>query len=162
MQNPPGLPKRSGPKPNTSDCLPHSQLNQNAPVDMQETLWDRMSRMASVETGQSDVSVPGARAVFVLDSKRFGPSCACMTGNEFAHIHPHNDGSLHLTLPEAVRCDAIEKGWAEPHPLAGRDKRAPETVVMVFGPRDRDELETVWCLVKTSHAFATGEIGWTS
>lgn len=39
-------------------------------------------------------------------------------GTEFAHLHGARDGSLHVTLPAADAADAIEKGWAELHPLA--------------------------------------------
>lgn len=38
---------------------------------------------------------------------------------EFAHLHPGYDGSLHLALPPALARDAIVKGWAVAHPLAG-------------------------------------------
>ena len=78
-----------------------------------------------------------------------------MIEREFAHIHPHHDGSLHLTLPEDIRKDAIAKGWAEPHPLAATG-RVPATVVMVYGPRTSEELETIWALVLASQDFALG------
>jgi hypothetical protein len=34
---------------------------------------------------------------------------------------------------------------------------APTTLVMIYGPRDEAELETVWQLVEISYAFARGE-----
>ncbi|MEU4549032.1 hypothetical protein [Nonomuraea dietziae] len=34
----------------------------------------------------------------------------------------------------------------------------PPTIVMVYGPRDREELEVVWSLVQTSYAYATGTL----
>jgi hypothetical protein len=33
----------------------------------------------------------------------------------------------------------------------------PPTHVMIYGPRDEAELETVWQLVEVSYAFARGE-----
>jgi len=33
---------------------------------------------------------------------------------------------------------------------------APPTLVMLYGPRDQAELETIWQLVETSYAFARG------
>jgi len=36
-----------------------------------------------------------------------------MVGNEFAHVHPHYDGSMHLML--AIECthELFAKGWGE-------------------------------------------------
>ena len=79
-------------------------------------------------------------------------------GTEFAHLHGHGpaDGSLHLMLPVSVARDAIENGWSELHPMARRGA-APQTLVMLYGPRDMEELEMVWRLVQASYAFARGE-----
>ncbi len=149
------LATRPGPKPKTTPTNPHVQLDQNAPAELQELLWRLMSGLAHVETGPSLVSVPGARATSLVEGCGCGPDGACMIGREFAHLHPADDGSLHLTLPRALRTDAIAKGWAEPHALVGTG-RVPDTVVMVYGPRTADELETVWSLVQASHRFALG------
>jgi len=149
------LPDRRGPRPATTPTNPHRQLEQNAPAVLQEALWRRMAALAGVETGPSLVSVPGARALFLEQTSCCGPAGACMQGREFAHLHPPADGSLHLTLPEGPRRRAIEGGWAEPHPLVARG-HVPPTVVMVYGPRDARELETVWSLVRASHRFAHG------
>jgi hypothetical protein len=76
-----------------------------------------------------------------------------MIDREFAHLHPHPDMSLHLTLPEYEVEHAIERGWAELHPVA-RDGMIPPTAIMVFAPRAADELEVVYTIVEASHAFA--------
>ena len=154
-----GLPMRNGPKPKTSfPGIPHTQLDQLAPHGLQEALWGRMSSLAGIETGQSLISVPGARATFLREGCAGHAQGGCMIGREFAHIHPPHDGSLHVTLPDEIRADAIAKGWAEPHPLAGTDK-APDTVVMLYGPRDTEEFEVIWSLVQASHRFALGQDG---
>lgn len=155
MTRQPSLPARRGPRPATTPTNPHRQLEQNAPAALQEALWRRMAALAGVETGPSLVSVPGARAVFLAQPPCCGPAGACMEDREFAHLHPPHDGSLHLTLPEGPRRQAIEGGWAEPHPLIARG-RVPATVVMVYGPRDAEELEVVWSLLRASHRFARG------
>jgi phospholipase/carboxylesterase len=76
-----------------------------------------------------------------------------MIGREFAHIHPLPEGSMHLALPPHLVEDAIAKGWAEQHPVA-RMGMIPRTIVMLYGPRDGEELEIVWSLVQASHEFA--------
>jgi hypothetical protein len=153
VKDKPKLPARKGPKPKTTATIPHYQVDQIAPVKLQEALWQRMNTLSGIKTGPSRISVPGARAVFVTDGHNHKSCERCMIDGEFAHLHPQDDGSLHMTLPDNIRQSAMAQGWAEPHVLVGSDK-VPETVVMVYGPRDDGELEIVWSLVTASHAFA--------
>lgn len=76
-----------------------------------------------------------------------------MVGTEFAHLHPPNDGSLHVCLPRSAAIRAIEAGWAEPHVLA--HVMGNESLVMLYGPRDTDELGVILELIDASLAFAT-------
>jgi hypothetical protein len=94
------------------------------------------------------VSVPGARAFHLVEGVGSGPPQAFQRGREFAHLHPAFDGSLHLTLPQDVYDQVQARGWGEPHPLSG--------TMMVFGPRDEEELEVVWAILKESYAYARG------
>ena len=79
-----------------------------------------------------------------------------MRGNEFAHVHPPYDGSMHMMLPVEQVKEMIIKGWGEAHPLVPLG-RMPETTVMVFGPRDVVEVEIALGLIGVSHQFALGE-----
>jgi hypothetical protein len=65
------------------------------------------------------------------------------------------DGSLHAALPPEVAEEAVEKGWAEQHPVA-RLGYIPENVVMIYAPRDEPELEIVLKLVEESRRYAGG------
>ncbi len=56
----------------------------------------------------------------------------------FAHIHLIPDGSIHLTLPPGVQEDAIDAGWAEPHPLAGLPTIS-NRILLVYAPRTLEE-----------------------
>ena len=70
----------------------------------------------------------------------------------FAHIHP--DGSLHATLsPERAR-EAIETGWAEPHPMASIVGNSG--LVMLYTPRTLEELDVIFQLIVDSYNFVTG------
>jgi hypothetical protein len=147
------IPKRRGPKPETTrptraERKPHKQLTQNAPGDLQEELFNRVRRLPDVSIGDSLVSVPGARAFHLRDESARGPREAFQAGREFAHLHPSDDGSLHVTLPPDLYDEVLAKGWGEPHPLSG--------TMLVWGPRDADELEVVWSIVKASYAYANG------
>ncbi|MEM6794498.1 MAG: luciferase family protein [Acidobacteriota bacterium] len=148
------LPARRGPRPQTTPTNPHAQLDQNAPEELQRETADFMFGLSGVREVTSRVSVPGSRAMWLEESCEAGPPHAFMVGREFCHLHPPHDGSLHMNVPRAVLEVAVEKGWAEQHPLAARGV-IPENVVMVYGPRDREELEVVKALIAEAHAFAS-------
>jgi len=76
-----------------------------------------------------------------------------MLATEFAHVHPAPDFSLHLTLPEPRRTLAIAAGWAEPHPLAGYSGIS-ELIVLLFAPRDTEELDIAKWLLEASWNYA--------
>lgn len=148
------LPVRAGDRPQTNPHMPHQQVSQNAPAEMQEALFDRVAALPGVIVGRSHVSVPGARA-FHLDAAHAGAGDdAFMLGSEFAHLHPRYDGSLHLVLPEPLARAVIERGWGEFHPLVAQGVMPP-TNLMVFGPRDDAELETIWRIVQAAYDNAT-------
>jgi phospholipase/carboxylesterase len=147
------LPERPGPRPEATrpsreQAFPHKQTSQNAPPDMQEALFRRAAALPGVTVGDSLVSVPGARAFHLDPALARGPARAFQRGREFAHIHPVQDGSLHATLPPDLYQEVLDKGWGEPHPVSG--------TMMLWGPRDEQELEIVWTLVRASYAYATG------
>lgn len=149
------LPQRSGPKPDTTSSLPHSQLNQHGPDTVIAKLHAWCFSLTHVNEEKSGISVPGSRALVLHD----GVDCnhdAFMVGREFAHIHPHPDsGSMHVQLPADDAIEVIETGWGESHYLVTQGQ-LPMGLVMVFSPRDDEELEAVKMIVGRSHAFATG------
>jgi hypothetical protein len=56
-------------------------------------------------------------------------------------------------LPVETVNEAVDKGWAEPHPVALRGL-IPANAVMLYAPRDEAELDVIETLVRASHAFA--------
>lgn len=149
------LPVRRGPPPETHFGMPHQQQTQNADEAIYEELAERMFSLPRTVEEPSQISVPGARALVLAEGVEPGPPEAFMVGREFCHLHPPYDASLHLCLPVQQAKAAIEAGWAELHPLAAAG-RVPATRVMVFGPRDEEEIETVFELIQASLQFATG------
>lgn len=149
------LPRRAGQRPTVSWTIPQEQRTDNAPVYLKEKLFARISSLAGVSTSQSVISIPGARGLMIKPEPD-APKDAFLvpSAGEFAHQHPSHDGSLHLALPPQLAADAIAKGWAVAHPLAGI--RLARGMVMVYGPRDENELHVVAAMVETSHAYATG------
>ena len=72
---------------------------------------------------------------------------------EIAHIHP-SDYSMHMILHASDAAAAIDKGWAQRHGLAGLAVGLPETYVMVYAPRDRNDLLVIAELLEAAIAFA--------
>jgi uncharacterized protein (TIGR00369 family) len=146
------VPIRRGPPPKTTHPTrdqpgPHQQLSDTAPRHLQDELLRRVRTLPEVEVGWSAISVPYARGFHLKPHAAKGPAEAFQRGSEFGHLHPEQDGSLHLNLPPALYDEVLQAGWGEPHPISG--------TMLVFGPRDEAELEVVWQLVRASYDWAT-------
>ena len=150
------LTPRSGTKPETTSRLPHSQLTQHGPDHMVAKLHEWCFSLAHVANQPSGISVPGSRALVMHD----GVDCnhqAFMIGREFAHIHPHPDsGSMHVMVTPEDALEVTRKGWGEDHYLVTQG-HFPPGLVLIFSPRDDEELETIKLIVQRSYEFATGE-----
>lgn len=149
------LPERAGQRPNTTPTNPHTQLDQNPEDLVVRELAQRLFALPDVEERPSAISVPGARALWLRDEVSPGPPEAFLIGREFAHIHPMPDGSMHAALPPELAEEVIEKGWAEQHPVA-RMGHIPPNVVMIYAPRNAEEIEIVAGLVAESYRHAGG------
>ncbi|CAN5826717.1 hypothetical protein BH23ACT12_BH23ACT12_01040 [soil metagenome] len=150
------LPYRAGNPPRTTPDDPHRQLTQIAPVEMQDALVERGRLLLGTYVAPSLISMPGSRA-FVLDDSSPTTLCeAFMIGREYAHIHPSYDGSLHMVLAAHLVRQVVERGWGEQHPVA-KMGLIPMNTLMVYGPRDPDELDVVFMLLKTSWSYARGQ-----
>lgn len=151
------LPRRAGDPPRTHHDMPHQQESENAPPELQEALFERIAALPGVEVGASHVSVPGARAFHLDAGHATGSREAFMVGNEFGHLHPAYDGSLHLVLPEAAAREVIDRGWGEFHPMVERGMMPP-TTIMVYGPRNEAELDSVMHIARAAYDNATGAL----
>ena len=150
------LPRRGGPAPNVTWAIPQTQVSQNSPIELQERLVQAVRQMPGVTVGTSRISVPGARA-FNLEEGPGDPQAFLVpSAREFAHLHPAADGSMHVALPATHAADLVAKGWGRAHPLAGT--RLTPGFVMLFGPRDDEELTVVTGVVALSHAQAAGHL----
>jgi hypothetical protein len=147
------FPARVGGRPRTTRVNPHTQLDQNAPIELQDRLRDYALSLPGVRGGSSNVSVPGAVAFF-LDHPPNRPALDDLFG-EWGHIHPHHDGSLHLILPTPEAERLIALGWAEYHHVVEWGL-APPVIVMVYGPCDEEELATIERIVDLAYLAAGG------
>ena len=121
---------------------------------LREALAGALLALPDVLEAPSAVSVPGARALWLPPAAARGPRAAFLVGTEFAHLHPAPDWSLHAALPPALADEAVESGWAEVHPAAQLGL-IPANVVMLYAPRDDEEVKVVSDLILAAHDFAT-------
>jgi hypothetical protein len=148
------LPPRAGPRPETGPEIPHYQLSDPGDLAEAQRIVETIGALPGVSLGRSQVSDPRSIA-FHLEPElvQAGPDEAPLHG-EFAHVHPFDGGSQHLVLPPAWGEHLIEKGWAEPHPIA---RRLPVPVLfMVYGPRDAGETDSVIEITKAAYAHVRG------
>lgn len=143
------LPERAGPRPKTRTGIPHAQIDQRPSPQVYAQLRDRFLAMAHTENGPSLISVPGARALFLRDGEGCNTRSGFLRGREFAHLHPPEDGSLHLVLAPEDAAHVLLQGWGELHPWASTGRILP-TVTMVYAPRDVKEVDVVMEIARAS------------
>ena len=144
------VPKRSGFRPLTNKKMPHSQIGMKPVPNVNAELFRRVFALPNVTNMPTVISVPGARALWLDESLPLAQTV--MAGREFAHIHP--DGSLHTSLSPERGGQAIEAGWAEPHPMAFY--MGNQGLVMLYTPRTMEELDVIFQLIVDSYNFVTG------
>lgn len=141
------LDSRRGPKPKTQYRAPHQQLSDNSPPEIYVALAHWLFELGEVREGRSQFSLPSARAAFTLNGVRQGMN------PEFTHIHTEpGPGSQHLGLSRQDAEAVLAAGWGELHPL--NDRIPNQEMLLIYAPRDLDELETVKKIVVRARAFA--------
>lgn len=140
-------------RPETTRSLPHSQLTQHGPDEIVDALHQWAFALADVDNHHSLVAVPGTRALVMRAGVETNER-AFMAGREFAHIHPPPDnGSMHIMLPAIDAAEVCDKGWGEDHYLVTQG-HMPKGLVLVFSPRNADELEVIKTIVSYSYEYA--------
>jgi len=150
------LPIRKGDKPATTASNPHMQLDQQ-PDDQTiiKELMDWAFALPYINKEHSKISVPGAQAMCLPADKACTGCNAFMVGTEFAHFHPLPDSSMHIGLPEDDVQIVVGKGWGELHPVISKGW-LPPNFIMLFAPRNGEELEVAKKILFQSYEFAIG------
>ena len=153
------IPERPGNAPTATFDIPHQQLNQPAPIAVQEQLIDAIAALPNVLLWESPNSLPGAIGWVLGESLDTDENGDLIAGSEFGHQHRNEVGSMHLNLPMAASQVVLEKGWAMLHPYSAVIHGSREVdYLLVYAPRDNEDLKTVWLIVQASYAFARGEL----
>ncbi|MFF4650466.1 hypothetical protein [Streptomyces sp. NPDC001380] len=145
------LPPRHGRPPLVSTRGRVEQVTQTAPVGLQRSLLTLAARLPGVLLGPSALCVPGTCAYLLSPALARGPAEVFLDGTEFGHAHPFYDGSQHLVLPPALADEVVATGWGV--------HAEPDGSVLVYGPLDDEQLQTVWQLVLAAyHRAASGPL----
>jgi hypothetical protein len=150
------FPERPGPRPTVTTHEPQEQLDQLGPEELWDELQQRAVALPGVEERPSAISVKGARAFWLDPELLKGPEDSLIIEREFAHIHPRPDSSWHLQLPHELAVLAVSGGWGEVHTVVWLGD-APANSMLLYSPRNREEMEVVWSLVQESYRYATGQ-----
>ena len=147
------LQDRPGEVPDITSGIPHIQLNQTSGDEMYDRLTAQTYAIAGIVGQSSQASLPGARAIAVAPELPINQD-AMIVGREFAHIHASpGRGSLHLVLSADDAAAIVDKGWGEYHPYS-LDGTRPG-MVMIFAPRDDQDLKALISIINASFEFAT-------
>jgi len=147
---------RLGVRPRMHRALPHLQIDQWPPAEVMDELIERSLEIPCVRSKQSRMATPNSHALYLADELAAGPPEAFIDENEFCHLHPLPEGSIHLTLPKVLRDEAVRLGWGERHPIA--EAGLLTTLVTLYAPRNHEEMNTVLGLVVQSCEFAKGKL----
>lgn len=145
------LGQRTGEQPVTGIQPPQLQFSDNSPTRIYEKMADWFfSTFPHTREEPTRISVQTSRALW-LDENIKAPLAAFMPppgSREFAHLH--KDGSFHLVMAEEDEWEIINKGWGLHHPW----KHKGVNEILVFAPRNEDELEQLKPVIEASYRFA--------
>lgn len=141
------LPQRKGPPTETTNEVPHMQIDVEPVPEVYDEMFRRIYSIPGLEERNSIFSP--YRALWVSEDLNYVQEKAYISGREYAHIHP--DGSLHIFLEPERALEAIETGWAADHPFD------LEGFVMLFTPQSFDELNVTFQLIVDGFNYVTGQ-----
>ncbi|KAK7033029.1 hypothetical protein R3P38DRAFT_2920269 [Favolaschia claudopus] len=154
--------ERRGARPLTGwHCVPHRQVDR-LPADEIAKRLDAIfekhvaANPTLIQTTLSphEKTVPGV----IIHPDIPSPHNDAKLGlREVAHIHPI-DHSMHVILSPADSKIVVDLGWAERHPLSGVSRLLPlpNTYLLVYAPRDEEELDVVESILVASIGYMTG------
>lgn len=139
------LPKRSGSKPSIAPfAVPHRQTDQHNTHQIREK--QTKSFDTAVENSQGQLIYKNSYlekhspGIFLADPNKGNQTVVDISHAEIGHIHAF-DGSMHLILSPSDTKEVIEKGWGELHGLANGEDRVARTYMLIYSPRDQNELD---------------------
>ncbi|OTA62067.1 hypothetical protein K449DRAFT_395427 [Hypoxylon sp. EC38] len=138
---------------------PHRQTTQGATPairDKQEAFLHALAAAnpSLIQVKPSNLEGPLFNSVWLADGILLRDDIKRLNG-EFAH--PHGEGSTHMVLSLVDAAAAIENGWAERHRMSGVGPLMPWGFVMIYAPRDDEELNMWKEFMVASARYALGD-----
>jgi hypothetical protein len=144
---------RVGETPVTNPQPPHLQKTQQSPRDIYNALnaWV-FNKFDLVREEPTHISVPSSRAMWLHESVECAPDVFMPPTGSREFAHTHKDGSMHLMLHSEDEHKVMEAGWGELHPW----HHLGVCEILVYAPRDKEELGTVKTIVEASYDHVMG------
>jgi hypothetical protein len=146
------LPVRKGARPKTIIGPLHVQCNGHGDPKYLKQLLNDILSWPYVEPRPTSPNHLDRVSVRLQGIAATDDSSAFISGTEFARVLLAAP-TIILVLPLVCAHWAIVKGWAEPHHLQSSGLM-PAGTVIVYTPRNREELEVCYSLVFESYCFA--------
>jgi hypothetical protein len=148
------LPARHGEAPQIGQVPPQLQFSDKSPRDIYKKCNDWMfSTFPKVRKEPTRISVSTSIAMWLDENEDVGHTDAFMPpsgGREFTHLHL--DGSIHTVVGTEVEDEIITKKWGVRHMYYDRGVKE----VLIYAPRNEEELEIIKMVVIKSYEYATG------
>jgi hypothetical protein len=154
------VPDRAGNRPTlTRWTLPQRQFPEKITPAASSTLHGLMKDFAStapysqyIETRPSKTEGGTGPAIYVKPEVKTINPAAHKIFYEVAHVHPA-DNSLHVYVSPLDAKLVMKRGWGQRFPVTWL---APPSWIMVYAPRNEEEVEVVREIVRAAVCFAVG------
>ncbi len=152
------LPNRAGNRPTIDPHpVPHRQKDQFSDEHTRKDLTALFDGMIASQPQllhyQKSTFERRNDAIFLRDPEK--GTLNTKAQGEVGHIHP-SDGSMHITLSPSDAKTVLEAGWGELHSLAGDGGPLPFTYLMIYSPRNKEELVVIEQILKAAVQYHAG------
>jgi hypothetical protein len=154
VADPRSLPIRKGRRPLTVRGPLHVQCSDNSDHTVLRELVEEVAAWPGIEASPLPVGGGGLVSFRVNEGLASDDLSNFISGTEFARIL-FGAPTIYLTFPLSCAHWAIVRGWAEPH-FSGSFGLMPPGVMVVYTPRDENEMQVCLSLFLTSYNFAVG------
>jgi len=146
------LPARKGSRPTTIRGPLHIQCNQHGDLKYLNQLVDEVLTWPDLQSDKSFASRSNTIQIRLMKTAASSDFSAFITAREFARVLL-GAPTIYLALPTEWARWAIVRGWGEPHYL-GSEGLMPAGTVVVYTPRDDEELEVSLALFSEAYYLA--------
>jgi hypothetical protein len=152
-----GLPLRKGPRAQTIRGPLHIQCNGCGDSKYVNQLVKEVLTWPDIELTPPFPNWPTTIPIRLIETATTKDPSAFLTAREFGRVLL-GAPTIYLALPLVCAHWAIVRGWAEPHYLASFGSM-PAGAVVVYAPRDEQELKVCYFLFSESYHFARSRKG---